>query len=154
MVTVLEVPADRFIMRLADYLMKNVKELNPPPWSLYAKTGTDREHPPVQENWWYIRAASILRKMYKSREPIGVGTFRTIYGGRKNYGSAPEHFVKASGAIPRTILKQLEKAGWVARVPGKGRILTSKAISVMDKLAYEIMNEMVKERPELKKYLE
>ncbi len=154
MVTVLEVPADRFIAELAEYLKKNVKELRPPVWSAYVKTGTDREHPPMQEDWWYIRAASMLRKMYKTRQPIGVGTFRVIYGGRKNYGVAPEHFVKASGSIPRSILKQLERAGWVKKVPGRGRVLTPKAISVMDKLAYQIMKELAQERPELQKYLQ
>ncbi len=154
MVTVLEVPADKFIRRLAEYIKNNLKEVRPPRWSLFVKTGCDRERPPSNPDWWYIRAASMLRKMYKSPEPIGVGTFRTIYGGRKNYGSSPEHFVKAGGAIPRTILKQLEKAGWVTRVPGRGRTLTPKARSVMDRLAYEIMKELAAQNKELAKYLQ
>ncbi len=154
MVNVLEVPADLLIRRLADYLKKNVEEVRPPEWSFYVKTGRDRERPPLQDDWWYIRAASMMRKMYKSGKPAGIEKFRVIYGGRKNRGSRPEHFVRAGGAIPRTILKQLESAGLVARIPGKGRILTPKAISVMDRLAGEIFRELAKERPELVKYLE
>uniref|UniRef100_A0A7J3ZJ68 Small ribosomal subunit protein eS19 n=1 Tax=Fervidicoccus fontis TaxID=683846 RepID=A0A7J3ZJ68_9CREN len=154
MVTVLEVPAEVFIGRLAEYLKKNVKEIQPPEWAPYVKTGVDREHPPMQEDWWYIRAASMMRKLYKSGEPIGVGTFRVIYGGRKNYGSAPEHFVKASGTTHRKILQQLEKAGLVTRVPGRGRILTPKAVSIMDRIAYEILKQLAAVRPELKKYFE
>jgi small subunit ribosomal protein S19e len=154
MVSALEAPADKLILRLARYLKENVDELKPSHWSLYAKTGVDRETPPFQDDWWYIRAASIMRKLYKAGRPLGVGRFRVIYGGRKNRGSRPEHFVRAGGSIPRTILKQLENAGLVARVPGKGRILTPKAVSLMDNIAYEILKEMSSQMPELRKYVE
>ena len=153
MVTALEVPADKLIERLAKYLKTNVKEVKPPYWASFAKTGCDREKPPEDPDWWYVRAASMMRKMYKSREPVGVGSFRTIYGGRKNYGSSPEHFVKAGGSIPRKILQQLEKAGLVTRVPGKGRTLTPKARSIMDRIAYDIMKELVRVNKELEKYV-
>lgn len=154
MTTVLEVPADVFIRKLADYLKENVKELQPPDWAGYAKTGVDREHAPTQEDWWYVRAASVLRKLYKSGEPVGVGALRVVYGGRKRRGSAPPHFAEASGSVHRKILQQLERAGLVAKVPGKGRVLTPKAVSLMDKLAHEVLKELAEQRPELKKYLE
>ena len=154
MVTAIEVPADKLILRLAKYRKENVDEVRAPEWSYFVKTGVNRENPPIQEDWWYIRAASIMRKMYKTKTPIGIETYRVIYDGRKNRGSRPEHFVKASGAIPRTIPKQLEKAGLVARVPGKGRILTPKAVSLLDKIAFEIMSEISKENPEIQKYLQ
>ena len=154
MVNALEAPAEKLILKLARHLKENVVEVTPPDWSLYVKTGRDRESPSIQDDWWYIRAASIMRKLYKASRPLGVERFRVIYGGYKNRGSRPEHYVRAGGAIPRTILKQLENAGLAARVPGKGRILTPKAVSLMDKIAYELLKDMSREAPELKKYLE
>ncbi|MEM1620005.1 MAG: 30S ribosomal protein S19e [Fervidicoccaceae archaeon] len=154
MTTAMEVPADLLIARLAEYLKRNFEEIRPPHWASYVKTGTNRERPPLQEDWWYIRAASILRKLYKSREPVGLETFRVVYGGAKRYGSSPRHFAKASGSVLRKVLQQLEKAGLVARVPGKGRTLTPKAQSLLDGLAHEILRELAESRPELRKYLE
>ncbi len=153
MVTALEVPADKLIERLALYLKNNVPQVKPPEWAYFVKTGAYKEKPPSDPDWWYYRVASILRKLYKSSEPIGIETFRTIYGGRKNYGSAPEHFVKGSGSIVRKILQQLEQARLVRKVRGKGRILTPQGRALLDRLAFEIMIELVKEQPELAKYL-
>ena len=151
MVTALDVPADALIKRLAEKL-KEMDQVKPPTWAYFVKTGVHKEKPPEQSDWWYVRAASILRKLYKSGEPIGVGTFRTIYGGRQNRGSAPEHFRKGSGSIPRKILQQLEAAGLVRKVPGKGRVLTPQGRSLLDKTAREVMEELLDQRPELKRY--
>jgi len=153
MVTALEVPADRLIARLAAYLKENVPQVKPPEWAYFVKTGAHKEKPPSDPDWWYYRAASILRKLYKSSEPIGIETFRTIYGGRKNYGSAPEHFVKGSGSIVRKILQQLEQARLVRKVRGKGRVLSSQGRALLDRIAFEVMIELVKEQPEMVKYL-
>lgn len=146
-------PADLLIKRLAEYLKSEVPQVKPPPWASFAKTGTDREHPPLQDDWWYIRAASILRKLYVRGEPVGIESLRVAYGGRKNYGSSPEHFVKGSGSVIRTILQQLEKAGLVEKVERKGRRLTPKGVSLLDKLALEILKELSKTNPELAKYV-
>ncbi|ABN70181.1 SSU ribosomal protein S19E [Staphylothermus marinus F1] len=153
MVTALEVPADKLIARLATYLKENVPEVKPLPWAYFVKTGAHKERPPQDPDWWYYRAASILRKLYKSGEPIGIETFRTIYGGRKNYGSAPEHFVKSGGSIIRRILQQLEQARLVRKIRGRGRILTPQGRALLDRLAYEVMLDLVREQPELAKYL-
>ncbi len=153
MVTALEVPADLLIKRVAEYLKNKVPEIKPPAWAYIAKTSPHKERPPADPDWWYIRAASILRKLYKSGQPIGVGTFRTIYGGRKNYGSAPEHFVKAGGNAIRKILQQLEKANLVAQVKGEGRVLTPAGRALLDSIAFDIMRELARRNPELAKYL-
>ena len=153
MVTALEVPANKLIERLALYLKNRVPEVRPPPWAYMVKTSAHKERVPQDPNWWYYRAASILRKLYKGSEPIGIETFRTIYGGRKNYGVAPEHFVKGSGSIVRKILQQLEKANLVKKIPRKGRVLTPAGRALLDRLAFEIMKELARENPELAKYL-
>lgn len=152
MVNALEVPADLLIRRVAEKL-KGEEAIKPPQWAFYAKTGSHKEHPPTDLDWWYVRAASILRKLYKSGEPIGVGTMRTIYGGRKRRGSASPHFRKGSGSVAREILQQLEAANLVRTLPGKGRELTSKGRSLLDKTAKEVAEELVKRMPELSRYL-
>jgi len=152
-VNALEVPADRLIESIAKYLKENVPEVKPPEWAYFVKTGAHKERVPENVGWWYYRAASILRKLYKSNEPIGLESFRTIYGGRKNYGSAPSHFVKGSGSIVRKILQQLEKAQLVRKVRGRGRVLSPQGRALLDRLAYEVMNSIVNENPEMAKYM-
>ena len=120
--------------------MKGLGEVSPPSWAQFVKTGSHRQGPPQQEDWWYMRAASILRNLYL-RGPVGVERLRTKYGGRKDRGVRPEHFRKASGHIIRKILQQLEKAGLVERVDGKGRKITPKGQSLLDSLALRVLNE-------------
>jgi len=152
MVTVKEVPPDTFIEVLAKYLKENVPQVKPPEWALFAKTGPHKERIPDSPDWWYYRAASILRKLYVSPEPIGLGTFRTIYGGLQNRGSAPPHFRKAGGSHIRKILQQLERAGLVTKAGNRGRTLSPRGRSLLDKLANEVFKEVVKVIPELEKY--
>ncbi|RLG74061.1 MAG: 30S ribosomal protein S19e [Thermoprotei archaeon] len=153
MVSAAQVPADRLIAELARYLKEKVPQVKPPEWAFYAKTGAHKERVPSDPDWWYYRCASILRKLYVRGEPVGIESLRVAYGGRKNYGVAPEHFVKGSGSIIRKALQQLEKAGLVVKVPRKGRTLSPKGRSLLDKLANKIMRELAKENKELEKYL-
>ncbi|AFH43244.1 30S ribosomal protein S19e [Fervidicoccus fontis] len=154
MVNAMQVPPSILVERLAKYLKENYSEvINPPEWSKFSKTGSYKEYIPLQEDWWYYRAASILRKLYKAKGPVGIERFRVIYGGKKRFGSSPPHFRKGSGAIARNILKQLEKAGLVTRISGKGRTLTPNAVSLLDRISKEIMSELAEQTPELKRYL-
>jgi small subunit ribosomal protein S19e len=130
------VEAKKFIEKLASELEK-MEEMKPPEWAKFVKTGVSRQRPPTQKNWWWIRSASIMRKLYLYKHPIGVERLRNIYGGRKNRGHKPEHKYKASGAIIRNILKQLEKAGFVKTEKGKGRSLTKKGIEFLKKIEKE-----------------
>jgi len=150
MVTARDVPADELIKRLAMRL-KNFEQVKPPEWATYAKTGVFKEKPPADPDWWYVRAASLLRKLYLAEGPLGVGTLRTIYGGRKRNGVAPAHFAKGSGSIVRRLLQQLEQAGLV-KMTAKGRTLSPKGRSLIDQVAKEIADGLTKENPELAKY--
>ncbi len=141
MVTVYDVEPNLFIEELAKELEK---EIQMPEWAKFVKTGHGRERPPLQDNWWYLRAAAILRQIY-IHGPIGVSRLRTRFGNRKNRGHAPEKHAKASGKIIRTILQQLEEKGYIKHVEikkgknvYKGRVVTEKGKSFLDKLAAKI----------------
>ncbi|MEM1525524.1 MAG: 30S ribosomal protein S19e [Ignisphaera sp.] len=151
MVTVRDVPADKLIEELVQYLKQNVPQVRPPPWAIFAKTGPHKERIPENPDWWYYRAASVLRKLYLAEEPMGVGTFRVIYGGLERRGSAPSHFRKCGGSHIRRILQQLERAGLVVKTQ-KGRLLSSRGRRLLDTIAYKAFSEIVKVRPELVKY--
>ena len=102
-----------------------------------------RERSPDQEDWWYIRAASVLRTLYlRGGKPVGVERLRTKYGGRTGRRVRPEHFKKGSGHIIRLILQQLEEAGLVTKVEKKGRKITPQGISFLDKVAARIAKSM------------
>jgi len=137
MTSVQEVPADKLIDRLKEKL-KEFKEISPPRWALYAKSGAHKERPPEQSDFWFIRAASILRRLYIDG-PIGTSRLRTYYGGRKRRGHKPAHTYKASGAIIRKILQQLEASGLVRKENKKGRVLTSKGRKLLDAVVGEII---------------
>ena len=119
-----EVPAKELIDKAAKKIEK-MDEFKPPAWSVVVKTGLSKERPPQQDNWWWIRSASILRKIYLDKT-LGVSKLRKTYGGRKNKGHKPEHKYLASGSIIRKMLQQLESAGFVRTEKGKGRKITAK----------------------------
>ncbi len=151
MVTAKEVPADELIRELVKEL-KKMPQVKPPEWAMFAKTGSHKEKVPEDPDWWYVRAASILRKLYISGEPIGIGTFRTIYGGRKERGSRPPHFRKAGGSHIRKILQQLEAAGLVQTVKSRGRTLSPAGRSFVDKVVKRVFDRLVERMPEMAKY--
>jgi len=146
-----DVPPSLLIDRLARYLKENVDEVKPPDWAPFVKTGIHAQRPPENPDWWFIRCASLLRKIYVEG-PIGIEHLRSKYGGRKDRGTRPEHTVKGSGAIIRKALQQLEAAGYVQTLKGKGRVVTPKGRSLLDSLSTEIKRELEREMPELKKY--
>ncbi|MEM2943051.1 MAG: 30S ribosomal protein S19e [Candidatus Bathyarchaeia archaeon] len=140
MPTPYEVPADLFIKRLASYLKENVGEVSPPGWSLTAKTGSHRESPPQDPDWWYTRCASILRKLY-IHGAVGVPRLRAAYGGRKRRGTSREHTRPGGGSSVREPLQQLEKARFVSKVEREGRKLTSEGVRLLNKISAEILKE-------------
>jgi small subunit ribosomal protein S19e len=131
-----EVPADKLIAAAAAKL-KEVKEIKPPAWSVFVKTGVGRQRPPTQEDWWYIRTAAVLRKV-GVEGIIGTERLRKEYGNRKNRGHKPEHKRKASGSVIRKALQQLEAAGLLEKKKTAGRKLSAKGLSFLSGVAKEI----------------
>tara|TARA_Y100000034_G_scaffold98940_1_gene121363 strand:+ start:223 stop:624 length:402 start_codon:yes stop_codon:yes gene_type:complete len=114
--------------------LKKIEDVKAPEWAEFVKTGPAKERMPIEKDWWYKRAASVLRKVYLNG-PIGVSRLRVKYGSKKNRGVRPEKFYKGSGNILRKILQQLEKAELIKQNDGKkGRIVTDKGKSFLDKI--------------------
>ena len=145
MTTVFDVPADLLITKVAEELKSNDK-IESPAWSDFVRTGVHKERKPENDDWWFIRTASIIRRVYIDG-PVGVESLRTFYGGKKDRGVRPEVFKKGSGAIIRNALHQLEDAGYVEKVEG-GRIVTPQGRSFLDLIAGELIQDV----PGLEKY--
>lgn len=128
--TVYDVDPQRLVDEIAEEL-EGHEEMEMPDWAEYVKTGVHKQRPPQQEDWWYIRSAAILRKIYKEG-PLGTERLRSMYGGRQRRGHQPEHFAKASGKVIRTILQQLEAAGLVELEEGEGRKITPDGQRLVD----------------------
>lgn len=147
MVSVYDVDATELIERAAQELKKD-SNIKAPSWAVFVKTGINRERPPLRQDWWYMRAASILRKLYVF-SPVGVNSLRRVYGGRKNRGDKPDKVKRASGNIIRKILQQLEKAGLAAKTQKgihKGRTVSAKGKSLLDKISTQLYKEAQKKK--------
>jgi len=146
MASIYDVEQNALIEKAAESL-KKVPEMEAPKWAPFVKTGTFKDRPPLSDDWWFMRSASILRRVARMG-PIGVAKLRTLYGGKKNRGVRPEKFFKGSGSILRKSLQGLEKAGLVKqyeKAGHKGRVLTPKGASLLDKAATEVQKETPKE---------
>jgi small subunit ribosomal protein S19e len=134
MTTVFDVPADLLIRKVAEAL-KARQEIKPPAWAAFAKTGVHKEMPPEDPDWWYVRSAAVLRRVYVDG-PLGVQRMRSFYGGKKDRGSKPNAFRKGSGSILRRALQQLEACKFVVH-DKTGRRISPEGQSFMDAMALD-----------------
>ncbi|MBI3412923.1 MAG: 30S ribosomal protein S19e [Candidatus Aenigmarchaeota archaeon] len=127
------------LVSVAAEKLSSMEELKPPAWSSFVKTGSAKKRSPESPNWWSVRAASVLRRIYLDG-PVGTSRLRVVYGSRKKRGTKREHFYKASGAVIRAILQQLETAGMVKKTdkPKKGRVITPKGQKFLESAAKSV----------------
>jgi len=157
MATIYDINPAELIKKASEEL-KKAKGIQFPEWARFVRTGVHKQRMPEMDDWWFIRAATILRKVY-TLGPIGVNKLRTKFGGKKNRGTRPEKFYKGSGKIIRVILQQLTEEGLIRDVEKgfhKGKIVTPKGRSFMDKLISskietQKMEEAPKEKPKVEK---
>tara|TARA_B100001750_G_scaffold84305_1_gene66639 strand:+ start:120 stop:572 length:453 start_codon:yes stop_codon:yes gene_type:complete len=149
MAKVYDVPADILVNRLSEILKK--ENITIPEWTPFVKTGTHADKPPQNSDWWYVRCASILRKIYL-HGPVSVNDLRSMYGGGRPVGYGAAHHKDASGAIIRNAIHALEKLGLVQNIEKKGRILSKQGTQKLDRLATEILSELIAKKPHLSIY--
>lgn len=146
-----DVPPYILLPRLAQEL-ETRQVVKPPEWAAFARTGVHTENAPYQRGWWYLRSASVLRKLYV-RGTRGVQRLSAEYGGSRDRGSAPYHARTGSRSIVREILQQLEKAGLVRKQKNGGRALTPDGHKLLDQLAKELLKGLAAQQTSLAKYL-
>ena len=132
--SIYKLPHREYNDKLAEAL-KQIPEFKAPEWSFFVKSSTSKERPPIEDDFWYSRAASILRQIYIHRI-MGVGKLRTRYGSVKNRGAKPSEFRRSGGKIIRTIFQQAETAGLLEKSEKmkKGRKLTAKGKELLESI--------------------
>eukprot|EP00178_Gracilaria_changii_P012671 TRINITY_DN35815_c0_g1_i1.p1 TRINITY_DN35815_c0_g1~~TRINITY_DN35815_c0_g1_i1.p1 ORF type:complete len:177 (+),score=33.50 TRINITY_DN35815_c0_g1_i1:68-532(+) len=133
--TVKDVPCQAFIKALAAHFKK---KMDLPEWHDLIKTATYKELSPIDPDWYFIRAASVARRVYL-HGGIGVGALQIAYGGRNTNGVQRPHFSKAAKGVIRHALQQLEKLKFVGQRDGrKGRWMTKAGQRELDVIATEL----------------
>jgi len=143
MTTAHEVPGDRLVETTKDEV-KDLDAVEPPEWAEFAKTGRSQDLPPEEDDWWYTRTASLIRKVY-IEGPIGVARLKKEYGSRERKGVEPSHHEEGSGNVIRTSLQQLEEEGLVEQKGGEGRVVTAEGQQFLDGIASDIADELLAE---------
>ncbi|MGB6500557.1 MAG: 30S ribosomal protein S19e [Thermoplasmata archaeon] len=146
-----DVPTSALLEKLAVEL-KARGAVTPPPWAEFVKTGVHKERAPMHPDWWYMRSASVLRKIYL-KGYIGVERLSAEYGGKRDRGSAPYHARTGSRSILREILQQLEKSGLVQPYKTLGRRVSASGQKLLDTVSRDLLRTLAAERPVLAKYL-
>ncbi|EQD44260.1 30S ribosomal protein S19e, partial [mine drainage metagenome] len=113
-----DVPPSKLLPPLAAEL-KNRNAVAPPPWATFVKTGVHKQRGPTAPDWWYLRSASVLRKIFVLGT-VGTERLAAEYGGKRDRGSAPYHARSGSRAVLREIVQQLEKSGLVRAYKNQG----------------------------------
>ena len=134
MTDIRSIEAGKYNAKLAEAL-KEIPEFQKTEWVDFVKTSPHKERPQQDADFWYKRAASILRQIYLQKT-VGVERLRSKYGGRKNRGGKAAKFVKSGGKIIRTILQQAESAGLIEKSTSPaGRKMTKAGIELLESVA-------------------
>ena len=133
-----DVDQHEIVHQIAGFLKKSGK-VKVPEWADVVKLGKHKELAPTDPDWYYVRAASIARRLY-IRSPTGVGALRKVYGTNKRRGTTPNHFSKASGAVIRKALQTLESLKWVEKRPEGGRRISKQGRKDLDRIASQVRN--------------
>lgn len=132
--TVKDIPAAKFITALAAHL-KNSGKYELPAWHDIVKTSSARQLAPADADWYYMRLASVVRRVYLNGG-IGVVQLTKHYGGSGKFYTRPSHFVAASRSPIRTALQALEKTKLIAKKEGStGRFITATGRRELDAFA-------------------
>ena len=133
-----DVPAEAFITSFAKHLKAQGK-FKVPAWTTFAKTAVSKELPPSDDDWFFVRAAAIARRVYINPN-VGVGALCKIFGTVMRNGGSRNHSSLASSKINRVALQQLEQLGLLEASKNSkgGRIVSSKGRQEMDHVAVKV----------------
>ena len=135
-ITVRDVAPAVFIEAYALHL-KNSDRFEIPKWTDLVKTGVHKELGPTDDDWYFVRAASIARKVYL-KPGVGVGALRKWYGGQYRRGARAKTFQRAAGGLIRSVLQQLEETKVVEKTASGGRRITRVGQQDLDRIAGQV----------------
>ena len=109
----------------------------------YSPNNSAKGLAPLDDDWLYIRVASLARKIY-IRPRAGVRLLTHLYGSAQHTGHSLPHHVNAGGKIIRWGLQQLEKLK-VIKKDKKGdelkinsRIVSKEGTKDLNRIATEV----------------
>lgn len=135
-ITVRDVAAPDFIAAYAEVL-KNNDMFEVPKWADIVKTGVHKELAPYDPDWYFVRAAAVVRKVYL-RQGTGVGALRKRFGGNYRRGAAPERHQDCAGGHIRSILLNLDKLKITEKTEKGGRRITRIGQQALDLVAGQV----------------
>ena len=137
---VLDINSNEFIKTLALFLKeKNIIKV--PKYASIVKCGHANDTHPVDQDYFYSKAAAIFRRLYVTKNKnLGIGTLRVLLGKKQRRGVQPPKFFKAGGKLIADIVHQLKSAKYVENYNDEdsnisGLKLTSKGRAELDKIA-------------------
>ena len=136
MANIFDVKGSELVSAAAKQLKDKIKK---PEYMNYVKSGAHRERPPQDPDFYFVRAASILRQVYING-PVGVSRLRVRYGTRKEHSVRRRHHADAGGSVIRDSLQALEGIGFVKKTK-KGRVIAPAGKSFLDKISKELKKE-------------
>ena len=134
--TVRDVPANKWVKAMASHFKREGKILVPT-CTDFLKTSHGREKAPQNHDWYYYRAAAVLRRIYL-RPGTGYGGMSKAFGNKKNKGSKPEATVRAATGPIHWACKSLEGLKLIGKGKSKGRVLTRTGRKQCDSVAFNV----------------
>ncbi len=136
-----DVSANDFIAAYALYLKKNDK-IQQAKWTEFVKTSTAKELAPVSEDWLYIRAAAVARRVYLTGHK-GVTQLSHMMGGNKRWGTRRNKHSSCGSKIIRFCLQELERIGVVKKdkkhdLKKKSRVISSQGQADLNQIATQV----------------
>ena len=125
------VDSQRLTTAIAAHLKQEGK-LNVPAWVGDVKTSSYKVYVPDNEDWFYVRAASIMRRLCK--RTAGIGSLTKVYGGKTRKMVKPAISTRASKNPNRKAVQALEALGWL-KMGTKGRVPTAEGINAVLNIA-------------------
>mmetsp|Transcript_7254 Transcript_7254/g.7951 ORF Transcript_7254/g.7951 Transcript_7254/m.7951 type:complete len:150 (+) Transcript_7254:46-495(+) len=138
-VTVRDVEPAKFINAYADVL-KNNDKFHVPKWVELVKTGVHKELAPYDPDWYFVRAAATIRKIYL-RPGSGVGALAKRFGGGFRRGARPVKHQDSATGIIRAILLALDDLKLTEKTENGGRRVTKIGQQALDLIANQIATE-------------
>ena len=136
MANIFDVKGSELVRAAAQQLKGKIKK---PDYINFVKSGAHRERPPQDPDFYYIRAASVLRQVYVNG-PVGVSRLRRRYGTRKEHSVHRRHHVDAGGSVIWDTMQALEGIGFIKKTK-RGRVIAPAGKSFLDKIGKELKRE-------------